>query len=49
MPGIRVFDTLQEALREGYHVYERSQDGYVVRIRLRNGGWALAFVLLNLS
>jgi hypothetical protein len=48
MFGVRVFNTLQEALREGYHVYDRTQDGYVVRIRVQDKGeWALAFVRLT--
>lgn len=47
MYGIRVFSSMQEALREGYHVYERRQDGYLVRMRVQESGvWGFAFVHL---
>jgi hypothetical protein len=38
-----VFHSLQEALRYGYQVFERTHDGYVVRIYTERG-WALALV-----
>jgi hypothetical protein len=41
-----VFHSLQEALRLGYHVFERTHDGYVVRTRTARG-WALALVSLR--
>jgi hypothetical protein len=43
MAGIRVFKTLGEALRAGYHVYDKSPTGHLVRIRIGTG-WALAIV-----
>jgi hypothetical protein len=43
MAGIFVFNTLADAIRAGYQVYDRAPDGYVVRTRLATG-WALAFV-----
>ena len=43
MQGITVFRNLPEALRAGYHVYDRTPNGYVMRTR-RNGTWALAIV-----
>ena len=41
--GIVVFPTLPEAVRNGFEVYERSRDGYLVRTRTE-AGWALALV-----
>jgi hypothetical protein len=43
MPGIMVFKTLADALHAGYHVYDRTDHGYLVRTRT-SGGWALAIV-----
>ncbi len=44
--GIVVFATLLEAIRAGYHLYDRTSTGYLVRIRTLRG-WAFALVLLN--
>lgn len=41
--GIVVFPTLAEAVRYGFHEYERTDDGYVVRTRT-SAGWAFALV-----
>jgi hypothetical protein len=43
MPGIMVFKTLADALRAGYHVYDRTDHGYLVRTRT-SAGWAMAIV-----
>jgi hypothetical protein len=43
MLGIMVFKSLEEALRAGFQVYERTADGYLVRTRIE-GNWALALV-----
>jgi hypothetical protein len=43
MAGVVVFKTLSEALRAGYHVYERTERGYLVRTRT-SAGWAMAMV-----
>jgi hypothetical protein len=43
MPGIQVFKTLADALRAGYHVYDRTEHGYLVRTRTA-AGWAMAIV-----
>jgi hypothetical protein len=42
MRGIFVFESLSEAKRAGFAVYDRTPDGYLVRARTANG-WALAF------
>lgn len=42
--GVLVFKTLQEALRAGYQVYDRTKEGYLVRTRTSNG-WAMALVI----
>lgn len=42
---MKIFTNLPEALRAGYHVFERTPDGYLVRIRLEHG-FALALVVL---
>jgi hypothetical protein len=41
--GIVVFPSLVEALRNGFQVYDRTADGYVVRTRT-SAGWAMALV-----
>jgi len=43
MAGMVVFGSVAEALRAGYQVYDRTHDGYLVRIRTA-AGWALALV-----
>ena len=43
MAGILVFQTVTDALRAGFHVYDRTSDGYLVRTRTARG-WALAVV-----
>jgi hypothetical protein len=44
MPGLTIFKSLAQALQMGYQVYDRTADGYVVRIRT-GSGWALALVI----
>ena len=43
MAGIQVFKTLADALRAGFTVYDRTPDGYLVRMRTAHG-WAMAIV-----
>ena len=43
MAGVLVFKNLMEARRAGYEVYERTERGYLVRTRTRDG-WAIAIV-----
>jgi hypothetical protein len=43
MPGMQVFKTLAEALRAGYSVYDKTENGYLVRTKT-TAGWALALV-----
>ena len=40
-----VFYSVTEALQAGYHIYDRTQTGYLVRIKT-DRGWALALVEL---
>ena len=44
--GIRVFTSLEEALALGYEVYDKTANGYLVRILLGER-WALALVDLR--
>ncbi len=44
--GIVVFHSLAEALRAGFSVYERSENGYLLRIRTA-AGWAFALCVLR--
>jgi len=46
MAGMMVFRSLSEALRHGYQISDRTQAGYVVRIKTA-GGWAMALVELG--
>ena len=43
MQGIRVFGSLEEARREGYVIFDKTADGYLVR-RDEGGRFALAIV-----
>jgi hypothetical protein len=43
MAGILVFSSVNEALRAGFEVYDRTENGYLVRSRTVRG-WALAVV-----
>lgn len=41
-----VFNSITEALSAGFQVYDRTECGYLVRIKT-NAGWALALVDLR--
>ena len=43
MAGLMVFKSLADALRAGFQIYERTQDGYLVRTKTAQG-WAMALV-----
>jgi hypothetical protein len=43
MPDILTFKTLAEALRAGFHVFDRTEHGYLVRTRTASG-WEMALV-----
>ena len=43
MAGLMIFKTLSDAVRNGFEIYDRTSDGYIVRARTANG-WALALV-----
>ena len=43
MAGLMVFDTLSEAVRAGFKIYDRTRDAYIVRGRTERG-WVLALV-----
>lgn len=43
MQGLTTFPTLAKALDAGYHVYDRTPNGYLMRTRT-SAGWALAIV-----
>jgi hypothetical protein len=43
MSGLVVFNSLPEAIRAGFQIYDRTRDGYLVR-RRTPGGWAMAVV-----
>jgi hypothetical protein len=45
MAGLVIFKTLADALKAGYQVYDRTSDGYLVRMRTA-AGWAMAIVAL---
>ena len=44
--GVRVFRSIREALNAGFQVYERSSEGYLVRMRTPQG-WMSAIVDLR--
>lgn len=41
-----VFHSVADALKEGFQVYDRTESGYLVRIKT-DRGWALALVELR--
>ncbi len=43
MAGLMVFKSLADALRAGFQIYDRTQEGYLVRTRTEHG-WAMALV-----
>jgi hypothetical protein len=43
MQGILTFSSLEEAVRAGFSVYDRTSSGYIVRAQRRDG-FALAIV-----
>ena len=46
MQGIRVFTSIEAARREGYVIFDKSSDGYLVR-RDEGGRFALAVVKIG--
>jgi hypothetical protein len=44
--GITVFRSIAEALRYGYHIWDRTEYGYLARTRTANG-YALAMVVVK--
>jgi len=46
MNGIVVFQSLPEALRAGYQVFDRLEEGYLMRTRTP-AGWAMAICRVN--
>jgi hypothetical protein len=46
MRGIMTFPSLSAALGAGYEVYDRTNCGYQVRTRTKEG-WAIALVVCN--
>ncbi len=46
MNGIRVFETLAQAQAEGFAIFDRIPDGYLVR-KAADGHFALAIVKLK--
>jgi hypothetical protein len=43
MLGTMTFNSISSALRAGYQVYDRTEAGFIVRIKTQ-AGWRLAFV-----
>ena len=43
MQGVRVFHSINDALRAGFEIADRTVNGYLARIRTPRG-WALALV-----
>jgi hypothetical protein len=47
-PGIRVYRFLNEAIKDGFQVYDRTESGYLVR-RRNADRWELALVELHVD
>lgn len=48
MAGLIIFKSLAEALRMGYQIYDKTPEGYLVRIKTDHG-WAMALVVHELT
>ncbi len=48
MQGVTTFSSINQALRAGFHVYDRMEHGYLLRMKT-GAGWALAIVDLSLA
>lgn len=46
--GLLTFSSLSEALKAGYQLFDKTPDGYLVRIK-QNAGWAMALVVCKLG
>ena len=46
MQGIRIFTSLDEARREGFAIFEKTEEGYLMR-RDEGGRFALALVRID--
>lgn len=46
MAGIQTFSTLSEAMRAGFHYWDKTENGILVRTRTA-AGWALAIVTMK--
>jgi hypothetical protein len=46
MSGVVVFRSVREALAAGYHIYGKTDDGYLARLRTARG-WALALIVIS--
>lgn len=46
MQGLVVFKSLDEAIKAGYELYDRTPEIYLVRTKTA-GGWALAFARIG--
>jgi hypothetical protein len=46
MQGIRIFRSLDEACREGFAIFEKTEEGYLMR-RDEGGRFALALVRID--
>lgn len=44
--GIVVFRSVRDALNAGYHIYGKTDEGYLARMRT-DRGWALALVVIS--
>jgi hypothetical protein len=44
--GVVVFTSVRDALKAGYHIYGKTDGGYLARIRT-DSGWALALVVIR--
>jgi len=44
MAGLVVFNSIAEALRAGFEIYDQTSDGYLVRTRTKKG-WAMALIV----
>ena len=45
MPELQIFNSMQAALDAGFHQYDRTRDGYLVR-KMVDGQWQMAIVKL---
>ena len=47
MQGVMIFKSLPEAIRQGFYIYDKIKEGYLIRRKNADGLWEQALVHLG--